>query len=808
MKQLTIFFGYCLISLVIPHVFAQSDLLEVGRQAFRAERYEDAVREFERVASEYPELSEAHFLISRVYFETPLFDEGRARKAIERALELEPENVEYLVARLQQYKLKSWGFLGDRLRESRRLDTARKILKLDADNAYAHEELGKVYIRDFWRYRNAIMLPSVSYGYAGSVRNSDEVDYSNFESPTAIGPLDNAEAAFGDLEDLNPNQVFLSDEFDIDRLNSLGVNVIDLSLRAERAYQRAIRHLSIALESDPRRRSVYDEMMQIYALKGEYEDAMNTLGQMYRFYPEDPDLWRYFGITHYQLGEMDSANRSFETAFEFMDEEERQAYDDLSLFLTKEEKSLQELDPVAYRAQYWTSQDPRFLTPYNERKLEHYFRLTYADLLYGSERLDLRGWETERGQIMIRYGPPDSDIVLHPQEDGVFSARQAVIGAIVNTITQAADTTGITPMTVDGEQAFGAAYSTARQAFEEMNAYNIWDYGDFRFVFEDPFRNGEYRIYSPSAEDMAQRVNSYVNDYVRITKELIRETPQRYEYIAPGRQIELPFLVSSFKGTEQQTDIIVNFGIPLGASYDPSAEMIEVNASAGTFLVDDQREILVERRRKIYGLPTNQVMSFAEQYLWVDTQEIQASSGTHELSLEFETASGQTVAVQRRQIAVPDYHQEGLILSDIMLAYSVEETEDGQPLTAPEIVRSNLSIFPAPWSVYSTDWPIYLYFEVYGLTQNPEGSTDYNVEITLEPKQTDGRVRRVIRGLFRRGKEGVSVSYDGGGSQSVQSLYQILDASQQEPGLYTLKLRVQDRLTGRDFERTQDLFLE
>ncbi len=808
MKRLAIVVGYCLIGLSVSHVFAQSDLMEAGRQAFRAERYEDALREFERVALEYPELSEVHFLISRVYFETPLFDEGRARRSLEKALELEPENVEYLVARLEQYKLKSWGFLGDRLRESHRLDTARKILKLDPYNAYAHEELGKVYIRDFWRYRNAFMLPSVSYGYAGSLRDSDEVDYSNFGSPSATGALDDAEAAFGGLEELNPNQVFLSDEFDMDRLKSFGVNVRDLSQRAERAYQRAILHLNTALESDPQRRSVYDEMMQIYALKGEYEDALTTLGQMYKFYSEDPDLWRYFGIAHYQLGDMELANRSFETAFEFMDEEERRAYDDLSLFLTKEEERLQAIDPVAYRAQYWTSQDPRFLTSYNERKLEHYFRLTYADLLYGSERLDLRGWETERGQIMIRYGPPNSDLVLHPQEDGVFSARQAVIGAIVNTVTHATDSTGGTPMTIDGGQAFGAVYSTARQAFEEMNAYNIWDYGDFRFVFEDPFRNGEYRIYSPSAEEMAQRVDSYVNDYVRITKELIREMPQRYEYNAPGRQIELPFLVNSFKGTDQQTDLVVNFGIPLESAFDPSAEMIDVNASAGTFLVNDQREILVERRRNIFGLPTNQVIAFAEQFLWVDTQQLRAPSGTHELSLEFETASGQTVAVQRRPVTVPDYHQEGLILSDIMLAYSVEEVEDGQPLTPPEVVRGNLSILPAPWSVYSIDWPIYLYFEVYGLTKNSDGNTNYNIEITLEPKQTDQGVRRVIRGLFRRGSEGVSVSYDGSGFQSFESLYQILDASQQESGLYSVKLRLIDRVTGQDFERTQDLYLE
>ena len=314
-KLLAVLLGLSISDLEAEYVFAQSDLLQSGHQAFREERYEDALQEFEKVAAQYPELSEAFFLISRVYFETPLYNESRARRALEKALELEPENVEYLVARLEQYKVKSWGFLGDRLREARRIDIARKILLLSPENAYAHEEMGKLHIRDFWRYRNAIMLPSVSYGYAGSLRESDAPDYDNMESGSSTDFFDGTviAAELENLQELNLNEVFLSDQFDIKKLKSLGVNVVDLSQRAEKAYLRAIGHLHKALESDPRRRSVYDELMQIYVLKGEYEDAMNTLNLMYRFFPEDPDLWCYYGVANYQLGNMDAANRSFET---------------------------------------------------------------------------------------------------------------------------------------------------------------------------------------------------------------------------------------------------------------------------------------------------------------------------------------------------------------------------------------------------------------------------------------------------------------------------------------------------------------
>ncbi len=817
MKSFFVAFVLVVWGLTSSVALAQSDSLEPGREAFREGRYEAALRLFQQVASEHPDLADAHFLVSRVYFETPLRDEGRARRALDRALSLEPENVEFLVARLIQFRVESSHFLGERIREARRLETARKILDIDPDNAYAHEELGRSNIRDFWRYRNAIMMPGLTYGYAGGRRLSDDPD--PVETDNSFDDLleGTAESVSDLFPETNPNEIFLGDQFDLDALRNLGVNVVDLSERADRAYQRAIGHLRKALEVDPRRRTVYDEMMQVFALKEEYEEALEALGQMYRFFPEDEDLWRYFGLVYYQLGDMTNADRSFTTAFEFMSPAVAAAYNDLGLFLTTKEKEIESADTVAYRARFWMSKDPRYLTPYNERRLEHYFRLTYADLLYSSKRLDLRGWETERGQILVRYGLPDNDVVLHPQADGVFSARQALIGAMVQTVQAQTDEVleegeeaeaGIeSGYMLDGEQSFGVVHSTARQAFEEMNAYNIWDYGDFKFVFEDPFRNGEYRMYSPSAEDMVERVNAVINDYIMITKEIISETPERYEYQAPGRQIELPYLVSAFKSDGPQTEVYVHYGIPL-TEYDPSSEMVDITANAGTFLVDERRDILVERRRTIYGLRTDQVVEFAEQDLWVDTQTLKAPAGELELSVEFETASGQTVGVQRRSITIPDFTTGELALSDIMLAYSVEVTEDGQPLAANEIVRDDLSILPAPWTVYATEWPIYLYFEVYGLAITDQGSTDYDVEITLTPKETRKGVRRLVGGIFGRGEEGVSVSYHGSGTRSDEKLYQILDASQQEMGLYTLTLRVQDNATGQRTERTQDLFLE
>ena len=64
-----------------------------------------------------------------------------------------------------------------------------------------------------------------------------------------------------------------------------------------------------------RHRSIYDYLMEVYSLKGEWQDALEMLQQMYVFFPEDSDLWTYLGLSHYRAGNVDAAGKAFETSF-------------------------------------------------------------------------------------------------------------------------------------------------------------------------------------------------------------------------------------------------------------------------------------------------------------------------------------------------------------------------------------------------------------------------------------------------------------------------------------------------------------
>ncbi len=779
-----------LLSVSAPAVAQESDAMTDGIMAFREERFDDAVRAFERAVAQDPANAEAHFLLARLYFETPLRDVKRAGRELDRALEIDPDNVQYLVARLEHMRVDANNFIVEKIREERRRRLALRILQMDSTNAFAHEELGISHIRDFWRYRNAVSIPTLKLANPEYDLPIDEnIDAALFD--TGIDPTDESlltRPIFGnpvggefDLGALN-----VDDEFNLDRFASQGYPVQDLSKRARKAYASAIFHLERSIESDPRRHSVYENLLRVHALNRDSESALELLSRMFQYFPDDAFMWANLGYAHFRSANVAAAAVSFNKALELMPEAERAAYESIGLILPPEEEARYRQNERAYAARFWTSKDPRYLTTANERKLEHYSRIVYADLLYAAPDIKKRGWETDRGKIIIRYGVPQADVMW--MATGSTNDRALITTAV-----------------------YGAGEATQFSAdmVAETNRYNIWEYGDFRFVFEDPLNNGRFLFYSPSASDIStgRFGDAWINDYELKARETFRKYPDAYNFEPPGRRVELPFLVSSFRGQDGPADVFVHYGIPV-TEFDPSQGLVEVTANVGTFLVNSNRDLIVERRKTLYGLSTSQIMSFDDLNLWVSSERVSAPSGTHEVSMEFETAAGGAVAIQRRQVTIPDYETTQLALSDVILSYRIEETPDGQPLGGSDIVRNALSIMPAPWSVFNHQQPIYLYFEVYNLQLGGDGRTSWEVEARLSPKDEKKGLGGLVRGIFGGGDKGVSVTTPVAGTTPDDNQYLILDAATQPTGLYTLRLRVKDVLSGKSVEKSTDLFLE
>ena len=53
------------------------------------------------------------------------------------------------------------------------------------------------------------------------------------------------------------------------------------------------------------------------------------------------------------------------------------------------------------RVRFWRRQDPLFLTEFNERRMEHYGRVAYANLRFSRPSKGIEGWRTDMGRAYI-----------------------------------------------------------------------------------------------------------------------------------------------------------------------------------------------------------------------------------------------------------------------------------------------------------------------------------------------------------------------------------------------------------------------
>lgn len=85
-------------------------------------------------------------------------------------------------------------------------------------------------------------------------------------------------------------------------------------------------------------------------------------------------------------------------------------YKVVSVIMDKKEKRLYEKsDDVGRRKvlnTFWERRDPDPETPVNEFKVEFYQRVQMANRDFGSEKDG--GWSTDRGRVLIKYGPPNN----------------------------------------------------------------------------------------------------------------------------------------------------------------------------------------------------------------------------------------------------------------------------------------------------------------------------------------------------------------------------------------------------------------
>jgi GWxTD domain-containing protein len=737
---------------------SDSDRLREGIEAFEAGRLADAIQQLEEADTEN---AEAQYYLARAH--QALGNEVEATRAIHRAIRADEGNLLY---REWQHRIGSRAFRP--IQKAREREMLRDMLTLDPDNTYANTAVGAEQTLLYQHHRHRVRIPELT----------------PFESPLEMS-RESFRRLVVDVDDVpdSPRLPAATHPFDLEEWRKLGYTIVDLGMRADSAFTDASERLTKVLRLDPRYFEAYRPLMALYSA-GEHPRAMAYwAGTMRQHFPEEPWSWLYAGYAAHRLDRPEEAASQFRRGLALLAPEERVVFDDVGRLLDPAGEEAAATDSTFTAIRFWATRDPRYLTEANERELEHYARLVYADLQYAEEKLELRGWDSDRGRVYVRYGPPTAMFYM---SNSVSQCSGRLTSGQLNTISN----------------------------------FHIFEYAEYRFVFGNPGNFGEsqnvaipplneFPLYSPCADAFSSMRSTAADyDFVIKTRNTIRKTPEAYTYSPTGRKVAFPHVATAFKGEGGAADLYVTYGIPL--LVGPREDDLRLGLDAGAFVVSDRDGRVAERRQHIETAPGTSAHLFANGALWIGTLPLSVSAGQHMLSVEFESASHGALGFERAALDVPDFEAPAFAISDLQLAYLVDESTGEGDSSPSTYERRGYRISPAPWGVFGLHQPMYIYLELYHLRRTAQGGTRYQIEALLVPKQAEGRWRQRFRQAFRRGEvgEGVAVRFDGSGSTTDDGQYFILDAGTQPPGTYVLAVRVTDLERGETVQRTQNVQLE
>lgn len=179
----------------------------------------------------------------------------------------------------------------------------------------------------------------------------------------------------------------------------------------ESEYRKAVEHFEEALKANASHPRALRHLYMAHAEVNNWEELKRAAQKRLEGAAWDPYACLALGLAAHRLNEEREAASAFDSAMVFLSEKDRERYNALARVIRPSDSTrLKEMQPDVRdftEQKYWILSDPLWLTPQNEHHLEFLSRVTYADIRWTSEDFQLLGADTDRGDIHIRYGPPD-----------------------------------------------------------------------------------------------------------------------------------------------------------------------------------------------------------------------------------------------------------------------------------------------------------------------------------------------------------------------------------------------------------------
>ncbi|MCA0375052.1 MAG: GWxTD domain-containing protein [Gemmatimonadetes bacterium] len=190
-------------------------------------------------------------------------------------------------------------------------------------------------------------------------------------------------------------------------------------------FASARRYFEKAVAADSTNLTYARHLYMTYAAEKAWEPLAALAERRARQFPLDAQSRLVLGLAYHRLQREGDAQRAFDSAFALMDDTERARITRFTRVMRPRvrDRSLTSTDSVAFgklppaqqrglEEMFWLMSDPLTLTAENEYRLEFWSRVVYADLRWSDEEMGYYGADSDRGEIYVRFGPPDEELTV------------------------------------------------------------------------------------------------------------------------------------------------------------------------------------------------------------------------------------------------------------------------------------------------------------------------------------------------------------------------------------------------------------
>jgi GWxTD domain-containing protein len=397
--------------------------------------------------------------------------------------------------------------------------------------------------------------------------------------------------------------------------------------------------------------------------------------------------------TAFRLGRIEHADSAFAAALPRLRKNVRERFDDIAPVASPQDTTTLHHLPVALQAEFvrrfWAANDPDPVTRENEARLEYWARVSQAYFLYYDPRR--REWD-ERGELYVRYGPPDSALYNPVGAMVTYSAGGNALRSRANVVS------------------FGTGPDYPANVL-------LWTYPGLgmEIVLQDRLLSEYYLL--PMTENFDPDPLPDPDSLARRTDAAAMASGRAvFHALPPGvRPLPLDAALARFQG-ERGPRLIAQAEVPAGPGDSLWAEWV---------VLDSSRNEVVRAGRTLSPSACDatgrRVADFA------------ADLPPGEYLVGLSVGDGKGGRGVFRGTADLGVAGAGLALSDVMLACGAPDVSSG---TTGVVIRPE----PNPGARVEGGRPLTAYFEIYHLSPGRNGMSRFQYIYTVRPAEKDTRI--------------------------------------------------------------------